>query len=417
MSVNHSSTNSTPSSSIRFSTRLPRLRIARRPACSRPAPLRPSLKNTKAPDAEPRPRPRRLRTTRGVYTAAGSGAHDRQADGAVLVAERSFSARMPSLPRCVQVTISRSRWPRPSASSSRLSARREAAARASRGARRSGRPRRRRCCRAHQARVADDLAAGERDERAAGKRRLSRSQSSSDRTGPRAPGPRSPRARADTPREQLGPLRDRDDLDPSGARRSRLRRASAPARPAGRPRGSRTARRSAVEPSSSTCAETSSTPTSACAASSRRSAVPIPRRRDSRAAPEARREAGRGGRSGSASPLPATSPSSSARSRRAPARASSARSPSTVPADSFGRSGSPDAGSTPPGPRRSRLGGPRSSRPLQLPVLLRVALAAPEHPEPERHRDDADHEQRPDVAPRRSTPAPSRIAARSPRSA
>ena len=57
-----------------------------------------------------------------------------------------------------------------------------------------------------------------------------------------------------------------------------------------------------------------------------------------------------------------------------------------------------------------------SSRPLQLPVLLRVPLADLEHREPDRDRERADHEQRPHVGPRetrrRSGSAPGCRAAR-----
>ena len=59
-----------------------------------------------------------------------------------------------------------------------------------------------------------------------------------------------------------------------------------------------------------------------------------------------------------------------------------------------------DRRQTPDQPRLTPLWASQLAGPLQLPVALGVDLAAVEHPQPERDRDDADHEQRPDVRPR-----------------
>src|SRR3989337_1608829 len=50
-------------------------------------------------------------------------------------------------------------------------------------------------------------------------------------------------------------------------------------------------------------------------------------------------------------------------------------------------------------PRERAEGERRSSRPLQLPMLLRIQLAAVEDPEAERDGDGADEEERPDLVP------------------
>ena len=63
---------------------------------------------------------------------------------------------------------------------------------------------------------------------------------------------------------------------------------------------------------------------------------------------------------------------------------------------------------------RPRLRTSPSSRPLQLPGLLRVPLADAEDRQPDRRREDGDDQERPDVRP--GEPVPWRIDARQPRS-
>ena len=140
---------------------------------------------------------------------------------------------------------------------------------------------------AHQPGVADDLAVLERDERAL--RAASPPREASPRAAPRRRRPAGDRRTPSTAtslvrgREQVGPVGDRDQLEPVGdERRGLVARRSAPARPGGRPPSNPKRSAKASEPGSrpSTCADTlSNPPASRWSTAPSSSAVPRPCRR------------------------------------------------------------------------------------------------------------------------------------------